>query len=76
MSSPTKANERLDAATCSISMKLLYYSSYTLTAPSYAVSWCLYAAAWSFNALGDALHDATTYKAWLVLQNNQKTPIP
>jgi hypothetical protein len=52
-------------------MKLLYYSSYILTAPFYAVSWCFYAAAWSFNFLGDALHDATTYKAWLVLHHRE-----
>ncbi len=43
-------------------MKLLYYSTYILTAPFYAVSWVFYAAAWSFNVIGDALHDATTYK--------------
>ena len=48
-------------------MKTLYYASYVLSAPFYAVAWVLYGASWMINGIGDAIHDATTCKAWLVL---------
>jgi hypothetical protein len=52
-------------------MKTLYYLSYILTAPFWATAWVLYAASWCFSTLGDYIHDATTYKAWLVMQKRE-----
>ena len=52
-------------------MKLLFYLSYVLTAPFYALSFVLVllgrAACW----MGDVIHEGTTYRAWRVLHRRR-----
>lgn len=48
-------------------MRLLYWLSYMLTAPFWAIAWVLCGASFALGYIGDVIHDATTYRAWLVL---------
>jgi hypothetical protein len=48
-------------------MKMLYYASYVLSAPFYAVAWVFYWAAYCVSWIADAIFDATTCRAWTVL---------
>ena len=48
-------------------MKMLYYSSYVLSAPFYAVAWVFYWLSYPLSWIGDTIFDATTVKAWTVL---------
>lgn len=48
-------------------MKLLYYASYILTAPFWALGWLLYGLSFAFDWIGGFIHDKTTYQIWLVL---------
>ena len=52
-------------------MRLLYYLSYIPTAPFWAVGWMLYGASWALTHIGNVIHDATTYRAWLVLHRRE-----
>ena len=53
-------------------MKLLYYASYVLSAPFFALSWVLYGMSYGISWVGNIIHDYTTYKAWLVLQRREQ----
>lgn len=52
-------------------MRLLYWLSYIPTAPFWALSWMLYGASYALRWAGNTLHDATTYRAWLVLHRRE-----
>lgn len=48
-------------------MKTLYYLSFVLSAPFYAVAWALYGISAAFDWVGATIHDKTTYRVWRVL---------
>lgn len=50
-------------------MKLLYYASYLLTAPFWALGWLFYGLSFVFDWIGSFIHDQTTYWIWLVIHN-------
>ncbi len=52
-------------------MKALYYLSYVLSAPFWALSWVCFGVAFGLCAIGGFLHDLTTYRAWLVLHRRE-----
>lgn len=52
-------------------MRLIYWLSYIPTAPFWAVGWVLYGASYALTYIGNTIHDATTYRAWLVLHRRE-----
>lgn len=52
-------------------MRILYWLSYIPTAPLWAAGWVLYGAFYAITYIGNVLHDATTYRAWLVLHRRE-----
>ena len=52
-------------------MRLLYWLSYVPTAPFWAAGWVLYGVSYALTHIGNVLHDATTYRAWLVLHRRE-----
>lgn len=48
-------------------MKILYYLSYILSAPFWALAWVFYGLSIGLDYVGGTIHDKTTYRAWLVL---------
>ena len=46
---------------------MLYYASFILSAPFYALAWVSYWATYGISWVGDVIFDATTCRIWLVL---------
>ena len=52
-------------------MKFLYYASYVLSAPFFAVSWVFLMSSYLICWIGNTIHEGTTYRAWLVLHRRE-----